>query len=232
MDVSHSFDFEKGELLLINKPLQWTSFDVVRKLKNVTRAKKIGHAGTLDPLASGLLIICTGKLTKTIEQIQAQEKEYIGSFQLGATTSSYDLEREIDQRFDILNITEEMIRETVKKFLGPIEQLPPQHSAKKVDGRRAYELARKGKVANLEPKKVTIYTFEITGIEMPIVHFKVTCSKGTYIRSLVSDFGKELNNGAHLTSLIRTKIGNHSLTDAWEIDDFANLFRKAIPEAL
>lgn len=232
MDVSHSFDFEKGELLLFNKPLQWTSFDVVRKLKNITRAKKIGHAGTLDPLATGLLIICTGKLTKTIEQIQAQEKEYIGTFQLGATTSSYDLEREIDERFDISNISEDMIHETVNKFLGPIEQLPPQHSAKKVDGKRAYELARKGKVANLEPKKVTIYNFEITGIEMPLVHFKVTCSKGTYIRSLVNDFGKELNNGAHLTSLIRTKIGNHSLNDAWEIDDFANLFRKAVPEAL
>jgi tRNA pseudouridine55 synthase len=227
---SRSFDFEKGEMLLFNKPLRWTSYDVVRKIQNVTKAKKVGHAGTLDPLATGLLIICTGKLTKSIDLIQAQEKEYTGTFKLGATTSSYDLEREIDQTYDISAITEELIMETVQKFIGNIEQLPPQHSAKKVDGKRAYELARKGKVANLESKKVTIHSFEITGIEMPLVHFKVSCSKGTYIRSLANDFGKELNSGAHLVALTRTKIGDYSLDDAWEIDDFVSSIKEAIPQ--
>ena len=186
----------------------------------------MGHAGTLDPLASGLLIICTGKLTKTIDQIQAQEKEYTGTFKLGATTESYDLEREINQTFDTSKITETQIHEAVKKFIGTIEQMPPQHSAKKVDGKRAYELARRGKVANLEPKKITIYEFEITGIDMPLVHFRIACSKGTYIRSIADDFGKALNNGAHLVALARTKIGNYKLEDAWEVDAFEDLIRQ------
>lgn len=225
MQKKTNFDFEKGELLLFNKPLTWTSFDLVRKVKYITKAKKVGHAGTLDPLASGLLIICTGKLTKSIDQIQAMEKEYTGTFKLGGTTSSYDLEREIDLTFDISSITEEDILNTAKKFIGEIDQFPPQHSAKKVDGKRAYELARIGKVANLEAKRIKIYEFEITGIELPLVHFRVVCSKGTYVRSLAHDFGKELNNGAHLVALVRTKIGKYSLEDAHEIDDFANLLK-------
>ncbi len=224
--IPKTFDFDKGELLLFNKPLTWTSFDLVRKVKFITRADKVGHAGTLDPLASGLLIICTGKFTKTIDQIQAQTKEYAGTFKLGATTESFDLEREINQTFDTSNITENQIHEAVKQFLGEIEQMPPQHSAKKVDGKRAYELARRGKVANLEAKRVTIFEFEITGIAMPEVHFRIVCSKGTYIRSVADDFGKALNNGAHLISLARTKIGNYRLEDAWEIQDFEELIKQ------
>jgi tRNA pseudouridine55 synthase len=224
--IPKTFDFEKGELLLFNKPLTWTSFDLVRKVKNITRADKVGHAGTLDPLASGLLIICTGRLTKTIDQIQAQEKEYTGSFLLGATTESFDLEREINRRFDTSDITEQQIHEAVKQFIGEIEQFPPQHSAKKVDGKRAYELARRGKVANLEAKKVFVKEFEITGIAMPLVHFRIVCSKGTYIRSIADDFGKALNNGAHLVSLARTKIGDYKLEDAWEIGAFEEAIKQ------
>jgi tRNA pseudouridine55 synthase len=223
--IPKTYDFEKGELLLFNKPLTWTSFDLVKKVKYITRASKVGHAGTLDPLASGLLIICTGRLTKTIDQIQAQDKEYTGTFMLGATTESFDLERGINQTFDTSSITEKQIHETVKQFIGEIEQLPPQHSAKKVDGKRAYELARKGKVANLEAKKVTVKEFEITGIEIPLIHFRIVCSKGTYIRSIADDFGKALNNGAHLVSLARTKIGNYKLEDAWEIAAFEELIK-------
>jgi len=220
------FDFPEGEILLVDKPLEWTSFDVVnfyRKLLNKVlkiRKIKIGHAGTLDPLATGLLILCTGKLTKKIEQIQTQEKEYTGTFTLGATTPSYDKETEIDNTFSTENLSEAQIRETTKKFIGTIEQIPPIFSAKKINGKRAYEYARKKDDSIImQSKKISIKTFEITKINIPFVDFRVLCSKGTYIRSLAYDFGKALNNGAYLSSLCRTKIGDYNLVDAYKIQE-------------
>ena len=215
-----------GQTLLINKPLDWTSFDVVNKLRYQLKRKlnvkklKVGHAGTLDPLATGLLIICTGKLTKQIDQIQAQEKEYTGVITLGGTTPSYDLETKIEQTFDCSSITEEEIRKTAETFLGKSDQMPPIFSAKKVNGKKAYELARKGKEVKLNPRAIVISSFEIEKIEMPHVHFRITCSKGTYIRSIAFDFGQKLNNGGHLSKLCRTKIGEYSLSNALEIEQF------------
>lgn len=214
-------DFKSGQLILIDKPLKWTSFQVVNKLRWAIRKKynikkiKVGHAGTLDPLASGLLIVCTGKFTKTIDKIQAERKEYTGTITLGATTPSYDLETEIDQTFPISNIGDAVLQETTKLFLGEIEQIPPLYSAIKKDGVRLYELARKGETTVIQSRKVNIYEFEITKIDMPIVAFRVVCSKGTYIRSLANDFGKALNSGAHLSSLRRTKSGDYLVKNAF-----------------
>ncbi len=217
-------DLAAGKVLLVNKPLDWTSFDVVNKLKWALRKAapgekqlKIGHAGTLDPLATGLLIICTGKETKNIDRYQAEEKEYTGTFVLGATTPSGDLEEEIDARFATEHINLEMISAAALKFTGTQLQTPPVFSAVKVDGKRAYKFARKGKTVEIKPKEITISTFEITSVEMPKVNFRVVCSKGTYIRSLAVDFGKTLNSGAHLSALCRTRIGAHHLTDAFDI---------------
>jgi tRNA pseudouridine55 synthase len=226
------FDFRQGEVLLIHKPLTWTSFQAVNKLKYAIKnhpslidngkriQPKIGHAGTLDPLATGLLIICTGKQTKNIELYQAQEKEYTGTFYIGATTPCYDLEKPVDATYPTEHITEEMIRSTVSQFMGKIQQTPPIYSAIKVDGKRAYDLARAGKSAEIKPREISITEFEITRIEMPLVDFRVVCSKGTYIRSLARDFGEALGSGAHLTALCRTRIGEYKLTDAWEIESF------------
>ncbi|MEO6612896.1 MAG: tRNA pseudouridine(55) synthase TruB [Chitinophagaceae bacterium] len=212
--------FEEGQVLLINKPLGWTSFDVVQKLRNIIRIRKIGHAGTLDPLATGLLIMCTGKFTKRINEYMAQEKEYTGSFTLGATTPTYDLESEPTnmKRYD--HITAEEIKSNTPQFTGEILQVPPAHSAIKVDGKRVYELARQGKEVKLEPRKVTIKEFSITRIEGPVVFFKVVCSTGTYIRSLANDFGEALGCGAYLSSLCRTRIGEYSVENAMTIEGF------------
>lgn len=206
--------FEQGQVILIDKPLRWTSFDVIQKLRKILKIRKIGHAGTLDPLATGLLIICTGKFTKSINEYMAQEKEYIGTITLGATTPTYDLESTPENFKSIEHISEEAIHAATKKFMGEIAQVPPAHSAIKVGGTRVYELARQGKEVKLEPRKVTIKAFEISKIEMPVVHFRVVCSTGTYIRSLAFDFGEALGCGGHLSSLRRTKIGAFSADDA------------------
>ncbi len=210
-------DFKEGQVLLIDKPLEWTSFQVVNKLRWHIRQKfgikkiKVGHAGTLDPLATGLLIICTGKFTKQINEYQGQIKEYTGEFTLGATTPSYDLETEIDASFPITHITDELIYNTTKQFIGEIDQIPPIFSALKKDGKRLYELARAGETTEINSRKINISEFKITKINLPKVNFRVVCSKGTYIRSLAYDFGKALNSGAHLSELRRTKIGAFSV---------------------
>jgi tRNA pseudouridine55 synthase len=222
------FDFAAGELLLVNKPYQWTSFDVVGKLRNSFKPLKlkVGHAGTLDPLATGLLIICTGKMTKQIDTFQAEEKEYTGTMVLGATTPSYDMETEPDQTFDISDLTSEQISNACAQFTGDIQQYPPAHSAIKIDGERLYEKARRGEEVELRLRSVTISAFEITRIELPEVDFRVVCSKGTYIRSLVNDFGKALNNGAYLSKLTRTRSGNFKLADAWEVMDLVGVIKE------
>lgn len=201
-------------MLLIDKPLEWTSFDVVQKLRGIIRIKKIGHAGTLDPLATGLLIICTGKFTKRINEYMAQVKEYTGTFTLGATTPTYDLESEPENFKPTDQLTVEQIQEATNSFTGPIEQIPPAHSAIKINGKRVYQLARQGKEVKLEPRKVTVYNFEITAVQMPIIHFRIVCSTGTYIRSIANDFGAALGCGAFLSSLRRTKIGEFNAEDA------------------
>lgn len=223
-------DFKNGQVLLINKPLTWTSFQVVNKLRWNIRQKfglgkiKVGHAGTLDPLATGLLIICTGNFTKKIDEYQAQIKEYTGEITLGATTPSYDLETEVDETFPVNHITSDLIHKTVQQFVGEIEQIPPMFSAIKMAGVRLYDLARQGKTREIQSRKITIETFEITNISLPKVQFRIVCSKGTYIRSLAYDFGKALNSGGHLSALRRTKIGDFNVNDAVEIEDFiANL---------
>jgi tRNA pseudouridine55 synthase len=205
-------------VLLINKPLGWTSFDVVNKLRHKLKIKKIGHAGTLDPLATGLLIICTGRMTKRIDEFQAQEKEYTGKFVLGQTTPSYDLETEVSEPTDISFITHELINAVTKKFIGNLQQIPPIHSAIRINGKRAYALARKGKEPTLKAREVLIKEFEITRIEKPVVEFRVVCSKGTYIRSLARDFGEALGTVAHLSELCRTRIGEFKLSDALSLD--------------
>ncbi|MCZ4317549.1 tRNA pseudouridine(55) synthase TruB [Aequorivita viscosa] len=224
-------DYKEGQVILIDKPLEWTSFQAVNKIRWLIKKSfgikkiKVGHAGTLDPLATGLLIICTGKFTKRIDTFQAQEKEYTGTFTLGATTPSYDLETEINNTFDISEITSEKIQEATKQFLGEIQQQPPVFSALKKEGKRLYEYARSGEEIEIPFRTITISEFEITKIELPIVHFRVACSKGTYIRSLANDFGKALNNGAHLSALRRTKIGDFSVDKAIDIE----AFEKSLP---
>lgn len=227
MDVNN---FLEGQVILIDKPLHWTSFQVVNKLRWHLRKKfnlkkiKVGHAGTLDPLATGLLIICTGKFTKKIDEFQGKPKEYIGEFTLGATTPSYDLETEVNEIFSINHITNKLLEETTYQFIGEINQKPPIFSAIKKEGRRLYEIAREGKTTDIEMRKVTISHFEITNINLPKVTFKVQCSKGTYIRSLAHDFGLALKSGAYLSQLRRTKIGEFNVEQAQTIEDWERNF--------
>ncbi len=213
-------NFEEGAVILIDKPLEWTSFDVVGKIRNTIRVKKVGHAGTLDPLATGLLILCTGKMTKKIEEYQGQEKEYEGELVLGKTTPSCDLETAVDHEYDISAITSQMVRDNVRSFIGNIQQIPPVYSAIKVDGVPLYKKARKGESVEVKPREVTITEFEITDIQLPVVKFRVVCSKGTYIRSLVRDFGAALGNGAYMSALRRTRIGDFLVKDAEQVSDF------------
>jgi len=219
-------DYKEGQIILIDKPLEWTSFQAVNKIRWLIRKQfsikkiKVGHAGTLDPLATGLLIICTGKFTKKIDSYQAQEKEYTGTITLGATTPSYDLETEVDVTFDITGITEDRIKAATHQFIGDIQQQPPVFSALKKEGKRLYEYARAGEEVEIPKRTIHISEFEITSIELPNIHFKVTCSKGTYIRSLAHDFGKALDNGAHLSALRRTKIGDFNVVNATSIEAF------------
>jgi tRNA pseudouridine55 synthase len=225
--IATAEDYQNGRIILVEKPLHWTSFQAVNKLKYLLINKvglpkkfKIGHAGTLDPLATGLLLICTGKFTKRISELQGQIKEYTGTFFIGATTPSYDLETEIDQIFPIKHIDEVLILATVKQFLGEIDQKPPIFSAIKKDGKRLYESARAGIEVEIASRKTTVYEFEITRIALPEIDFRISCSKGTYIRSIAFDFGKALQSGAHLTALRRTKIGDYDVENAMDIRIF------------
>jgi len=228
LDAKHKdFDFAAGELLLINKPYRWTSFDIVGKVRNAFKPLKlkVGHAGTLDPLATGLLIVCTGKMTKQIDSFQAEEKEYTGTMVLGATTPSYDMETEPDQTFDIAHLNEQDLKDACEQFTGEIQQYPPAHSAIKINGERLYEKARRGEEVELRLRTITITEFELTRIELPEIDFRVVCSKGTYIRSLVHDFGKAVNCGAYLSKLRRTRSGNFKIQDAWEVMELVNVIR-------
>jgi tRNA pseudouridine55 synthase len=209
-----------GEVLLINKPLHWTSFDVIRKIRNILKIKKVGHAGTLDPLATGLLIVCTGRFTKKINEYMSQEKEYTGTFTLGAITPTFDLESAPGNFLSVDAVNNEMLYETAKKFTGEIIQLPPIHSAIKQKGKPVYLLARKGVDVIMQPRKIVIHNFEITHIKMPLVSFKVVCATGTYIRSLAHDFGQALGCGAYLSSLCRTRIGRFTLEESLTMDEF------------
>jgi tRNA pseudouridine55 synthase len=219
-------DFLSGQVLLIDKPLEWTSFQVVNKLRWAIRQEfdikkiKVGHAGTLDPLASGLLILCTGKFTKRIDTFQAQEKTYTGSFTLGATRPSYDMETEIDCEYPIDHISEADLERVRLSFCGEIDQVPPIFSALKKDGKKLYELAREGKTTEIPSRKITIFEFKLTSVDLPVVRFEVKCSKGTYIRSLAHDFGKALSSGAYLSELRRTEIGDFKVADAESIEEF------------
>ena len=221
-----TFNFPEGEVLLLDKPIGWTSFDVVNLVRSFVqkiyglKKLKVGHAGTLDPMATGLLIICTGKLTKQIDSYQGMDKIYLGQMQLGATTPSYDKETEIDRQFDITGITMEMLQAIVEKFLGEIQQIPPVYSAIKINGQRAYNYARNNDELKLKSRTVFIHEFKILNFEPPFVDFSVRCSKGTYIRSLVRDFGESLQNGAFLTALKRTQIGDYKISSAWTIETF------------
>ena len=223
--------YKEGRVLLVDKPLNWTSFQVVNKIRWLIKQQfnikkiKVGHAGTLDPLATGLLILCTGKYTKKIETYQAQVKEYTGTFTLGATTPSYDLESEIDEKFDISGISEADILKNTQQFLGEIHQQPPIFSALKKNGKRLYEYAREGSKIDIPSRPVTIKEFQITKIELPCVEFRIVCGKGTYIRSLAHDFGRSLNNGAYLSSLRRTKIGEFRVEDAIDIFEVEKLIK-------
>lgn len=224
--MSKIYDFRGGEVLLVDKPLTWTSFDVVNKLRYQLKHKtgikrfKVGHAGTLDPLATGLLILCCGKATKTIESYMGMPKEYTGTIVLGAVRPSYDMETEISETFDISNLTEQQVRDAVHTFVGEIDQVPPMFSAKKVEGRKAYEYAREGTEKKLKSNKITIYEYEITRLELPEVDFRIVCSKGTYIRSLAFDLGKTLKNGGYLSALRRTAIGDFKVENAMSVDDW------------
>ncbi len=221
-DRMKQYDFPAGEVLLFNKPKEWSSFDVVKKIRGLIRIKKVGHAGTLDPLATGLLILCTGKKTKTIESIQGQEKEYITEFRLGATTASYDMEHPPENERDCSHLTREMIEAALPPFRGDIQQMPPVYSAIKVDGKRAFKSARKGKKVELKPRIVQVYEFELLDFKAPDWgKARIRCSKGTYIRSLVHDLGQALGVGAYISELTRTRIGEFHLENAWEINDFA-----------
>ena len=223
-------DYIEGHTFLINKPLRWTSFDVVKKIRNTLRTAlnikkiKVGHAGTLDPLADGLLIVCTGKFTKRINEFQAQEKEYTAEFTLGATTPSFDLETEVNETFDYNHITDDMLKTTAESLTGNILQTPPIYSAIKQDGKRLYEHARKGEDVKIKEKMVHVSKFEIIKVEMPKAHVRIVCSKGTYIRSLAQTFGKNLNSGAHLSQLTRIRIGKFELSQAIDIQEFIDSF--------
>lgn len=215
-----------GKVILIDKPMEWTSFDAVKKVRILTRISKVGHAGTLDPLATGLLIICTGKFTKKINEYMGMEKEYTGTFTLGATTPTYDLESTPENIKDITHLSEEQIHNATKLFTGPIMQIPPAHSAIKRDGKPVYLAARKGENVVLEPRPVTIHQFVIEKIELPVVHFRVVCSTGTYIRSLAHDFGAALGVGGYMSSLRRTRIGIFSVEDAYSLESFEEAITK------
>jgi len=233
LDKLQQQDYQTGQVLLIDKPLGWTSFQVVNKVRWLIRQEfdikkiKVGHAGTLDPLASGLLILCTGKFTKQIQSYQAQHKEYTGTITLGGTTPSYDLETDIDQKFATTGITQEAINKAREQFVGDIMQQPPIFSALKKEGKRLYEYARAGETVEIPKRPVHISAFEITRIDLPDVHFRVACSKGTYIRSLAHDFGKALNNGGHLSALRRTKIGEFDVKNAQTLEAVIANFKGA-----
>jgi tRNA pseudouridine55 synthase len=216
----------EGQVLLVNKPMQWTSFDIVRKIRGTAGVSKVGHAGTLDPLATGLLIVCTGKFTKKINEYMGMEKEYTGSFILGAVTPTYDLESEPVEIKPYEHIDADAMNNVLPLFTGTIQQIPPAHSAIKKDGKPVYLMARKGIDVKLEPRTITIHSFEITNIQLPKVEFRVVCSTGTYIRSLAHDFGAALGCGAYLGSLCRTRIGTFSVTDAYEIDQLAQMLKE------
>lgn len=223
--MSETPNFQEGAVLLINKPLTWTSFDVVRKIRNTTKAK-IGHAGTLDPLATGLLICCTGKMTKKINEYQAKEKEYTGTFTLGAVTPTFDLESEPQDHQPVPELDKAALQAIADKFTGPLQQLPPIHSAIKQNGKPIYHLARKGVEVKVEPRSIVIHAFEITAVELPVVHFRVECSTGTYIRSLANDFGAAVGCGGYLSSLCRTRIGPFKLEDAMDVVQFIEEYKK------
>ena len=214
--------FLDGQVLLFNKPFGISSFAVIKKVRYLAKIKKVGHAGTLDPLATGLLIVCTGKFTKRINEFMGMQKEYVGTITIGSRTETYDLEREPENFLDTSHITEQMIHDATHQFTGNILQIPPQHSAIKKDGKRLYESARLGIEVKVDPRPVTIHEFTITKIEMPIVHFKVVCSTGTYIRSLANDFGAALGVGGYMSSLCRTKIGDFNVEDAYTFESFEN----------
>lgn len=220
IDPGIQLSYADGKVIFINKPLHWTSFDVVRKLRSLVQIKKIGHAGTLDPLATGLLIVCTGKFTKKINEYMAQEKEYTGSITLGAVTPTYDLESLPEQPKAYSFVTDEMLHSATEKFTGDIQQLPPMFSAIKKDGVALYELARRGEEVELKPRNINIRSFEITNVELPVIHFKVVCSTGTYIRSLANDYGAALGCGGYLSSLCRTRIGEFKIEDSLSMEDF------------
>jgi tRNA pseudouridine55 synthase len=220
----------EGKVLLFDKPLEWTSFDVIRKVRNIIHVRKVGHAGTLDPLATGLLIVCTGKFTKKINEYMGMEKEYTGTFTLGAVTPTYDLESEPADPKDISHLTSEMIHAATVPFTGAIMQVPPAHSAIKKDGKPVYLAARKGIDVVLEPRPVTIYSFQIEKIALPVVHFRVVCSTGTYIRSLANDFGVQLGVGAYMSSLRRTRIGDFKVEDAMSMEAFETSIKKLLSE--
>lgn len=231
--------FEEGQTLIFDKPLYWTSFDLVNKIRyNIRRTLgikkiKVGHAGTLDPLATGLMIVCTGKSTKKINELMGMDKEYVASFHLGKTTPSFDLETEADASYPTEHITKELVVETLNGFIGKQQQMPPLHSAKFIDGKRAYEYARKGIEKELKPVEIEIKEIELLEYDMPEVKVRLLCSKGTYIRSFARDFGKALNSGAYMSSLVRTKIGNFTLNDAYSIDtfnDFLKSYSNITPE--
>ena len=217
--------FAQGKMLLIDKPLRWTSFDAVAKIRSLIRIKKVGHAGTLDPLATGLLIICTGKFTKKINEYMAQEKEYTGTFNLGATTPTYDLESQPENFMPYLHITADQLINTTSFFKGEILQMPPMHSAIKVDGKPLYKSARKGVEVKVEPRKVFIKEFEIAKVELPVISFRIVCSTGTYIRSIANDYGAKLGCGGYLSSLRRTRIGAFNVEDALTIEKFTEKFK-------
>ncbi|MEL6942406.1 MAG: tRNA pseudouridine(55) synthase TruB [Bacteroidota bacterium] len=229
-----SFDFIKGEMLLVDKPKEWTSFDVVNKLRSTIRKKlgikkiKVGHAGTLDPMATGLLIVCTGKFTKQLSEYQGMPKEYIGTLQLGATTPSYDAETAIDAQFPTDHITSELLERARQQFLGDIEQKPPIFSAIKVDGQPLYKKARKGESVEIKSRPVKIYDFDLLSKDLPNIDFEVKCSKGTYIRSLAYDFGKAVESGAYLTRLQRTKIGEYDVKDAWSLEELVERIKEEL----
>ncbi|MEC7851377.1 MAG: tRNA pseudouridine(55) synthase TruB [Bacteroidota bacterium] len=218
--------YNNGQTLLVDKDLDWTSFDVVKKIKNIIKCKKVGHAGTLDPLATGLLIICTGKNTKKINDIQNQDKVYTGEFILGKSTPSHDLETEFNSQKDIKNITSDRIEEVSKRFVGEQLQRPPKFSAVKVNGKRAYEYARDNEEVKIKEKNINIYEFKITEFNLPNLSFKISCTKGTYIRSIARDFGEKLGCGAVLSKLRRTEIGNYNVEDAFKVNDLADKLKK------
>ena len=219
-------NFDEGVVILIDKPYTWTSFDAVRKIRNSIRIKKIGHAGTLDPLATGLLIMCTGKFTKQIDKIQNADKEYICEMTLGKTTPSFDLETEVDAEYPFEHITKELVLKTFQDYTGPISQVPPMFSALKVDGQRLYKLARKGVSIELKSRDIVIHEFELLSFDLPVVTFRVRCSKGTYVRSLVRDLALSMDSGAYMSALRRTKIGDYNVNDAIQIEEFVAKYGK------